>query len=168
MWGNYRFRLLPGQDPNDIINALKKLIEEDIGYALKDTMKKQTEAVYVDLEILHQSEGSYWKNWEESEELEELQKLIDKIYEKKSFFVLMPQSADAHFLRNDGFCPKTVIFGPGSGSSVHSANEFIEIKDFINAIKVFTLFAYRFLKWINNTYEKVFKIFKTLYFLLIN
>ena len=139
------FRLLPNQDPNDILKALRKLIEDDIGYSLKDPLVKSIDDVYVDLEILQQSEGSYWKNWEKSSTLKELQNTIDDVYEKKSFFVLMPQSADSNYLRNNGFCPQTVIFGPGSGSSVHSANEFIEIEDYLKAIKVFTLFAYHFL-----------------------
>lgn len=139
------FRLLPKQDPNDILKALNRLIEDEIGYPLKNSLTKKGEDIYVDFEILEQHEGSYWKNWEKSLVLKELQKIIDDIYGKKSFFVLMPQSADCHYLRNDGFCPQTVIFGPGSGSKVHSANEFIEIEDFLNAIKVFTLFAYKFL-----------------------
>ncbi|MFX0033734.1 MAG: M20 family metallopeptidase, partial [Candidatus Hermodarchaeota archaeon] len=139
------FRLLPNQDPNDILKALKKLIEEDIGYPLKDPLVKSVDDIYVDLKILQQSEGSYWKTWEESSTLKELQKTIDDVYEKNSFFTLMPQSADSNYLRNDGFCPQTVIFGPGKGSSVHAANEFIEIEDYLKAIKVFTLFAYHFL-----------------------
>ncbi|MFX1400796.1 MAG: M20/M25/M40 family metallo-hydrolase, partial [Promethearchaeota archaeon] len=85
------------------------------------------------------------KTWEESSTLKELQKTINDVYEKNSFFTLMPQSADSNYLRNDGFCPQTVIFGPGKGSSVHAANEFIEIEDYLRAIKVFTIFAYHFL-----------------------
>ncbi|MFX0148481.1 MAG: M20 family metallopeptidase, partial [Candidatus Hodarchaeota archaeon] len=70
------FRLLPNQDPNDILKALKKLIEEDIGYPLKDPLVKSVDDIYVDLKILQQSEGSYWKTWEESSTLKELQKTI--------------------------------------------------------------------------------------------
>jgi len=139
------FRLLPNQDPNDIIKALRKLIVDDIGYPLKESLGKNMEDVYVDLEILQQSEGSYWNTWEESSTLKQLQNTIDEVYGKKSFFVLMPQSADSNYLRNSGYCPQTVIFGPGKGSSVHAANEFIEIEDYLKAIKVFTLFAYHFL-----------------------
>ncbi|MFW9772837.1 MAG: M20 family metallopeptidase [Promethearchaeota archaeon] len=135
------FRLLPNQDPNDVIKSLKKLIEDEIGYPIK----KKVKDVYVDIKILQQHAGSYWKDWEKSSVLKELQEIIDKVYGKKSFFVLMPQSADCHYLRNTGSCPQTIIFGPGSGSKVHSANEFIELEDFLNAIKVFTLFAYKFL-----------------------
>jgi acetylornithine deacetylase/succinyl-diaminopimelate desuccinylase-like protein len=60
--------------------------------------------------------------------------------------MIYPASADAHYIRNSGFCNKTVLLGPGNGSTAHSINENIEINDFINAIKVYSLFAYRFLK----------------------
>ncbi|MHA2051854.1 MAG: M20/M25/M40 family metallo-hydrolase, partial [Promethearchaeota archaeon] len=57
-----------------------------------------------------------------------------------------PPSSDAHYLRNDGFCPHTIHFGPGSAGTAHTTNENMEIQDYINAIKVYTLFAYNFLK----------------------
>ncbi|MFW9825081.1 MAG: M20/M25/M40 family metallo-hydrolase, partial [Candidatus Thorarchaeota archaeon] len=62
------------------------------------------------------------------------------------FYLLYPPSADAHYLRNTGYCPQTVLFGPGSAGTAHATNEYIEVQDFVNAIKVYTLFAYNFLK----------------------
>ncbi|MFX0140185.1 MAG: M20/M25/M40 family metallo-hydrolase, partial [Candidatus Hodarchaeota archaeon] len=59
---------------------------------------------------------------------------------------IYPASQDAQFIRNGGYCPATVSFGPGSGASAHAVNEFVEIKDFLNAIKVYALFAYKFIK----------------------
>jgi len=38
------------------------------------------------------------------------------------------------------------MFGPGNGSHAHKTNEYVEIQDYLNAIKVYTLFAYSFLK----------------------
>ena len=72
--------------------------------------------------------------------------LIGKIYNKKPFYLLLPASADAHYIRNSGFCPQTVLFGPGRGEKAHAVDEYIEIEDFINSIKVYSLFAYKFLK----------------------
>jgi len=60
--------------------------------------------------------------------------------------MLAPGSTDAHYYRNDGYCKETIHFGPGGATLMHANNEYIEIEDFINAIKVYTLFAYNFLK----------------------
>ncbi|MBY8987427.1 MAG: M20 family metallopeptidase, partial [Candidatus Lokiarchaeota archaeon] len=138
-------RLLPGQKSEPILKALKKLIEEDVGYAVKDQSTITLNEIFVELEMITDSKGSYWMEWEESVDLKEFYALVETIYEKKPYYFLMPASADAHFLRNEGYCPQTILFGPGQGRVAHAADEYIEILDFIRAIKVYAIFAYRFL-----------------------
>ncbi len=138
-------RLLPKQKSEHIVEALKKLIEVDVGYTVKDKTNAISNEIFVELLIVSDSEGSYWSDWEESTDLNEFYSLVEAIYEKKPFYFLLPASADAHFLRNEGFCPQTILFGPGRGRTAHTDDEYIEILDFIRAIKVYTIFAYRFL-----------------------
>ena len=138
-------RLLPGQEIEPIIEALKKLIRDDVGYLVKDESTSFSGKVYVEIEVVTATEGSFWDKWEESEELNDFYKLVETIYEKKPYYFLLPASADAHYLRNDGYCPQTILFGPGKGRTTHSIDENIEILDFIRAIKVYTIFAYNFL-----------------------
>jgi succinyl-diaminopimelate desuccinylase len=140
------FRLLPGQKASVIINALKNIIENDLKITVKTDDSKQLKEPYVNIEISQFSEPSYWKDWESSKTLQKFKTIADNIYGKKSFFIMYTASADAHYLRNSGFCPQTVLFGPGVGTTAHSVNEYVEIEDYLNAIKVYTLFAYDFLK----------------------
>jgi len=138
-------RLLPNQKNEAIMKALRKLIEEDLGYVVKDQLSATSKEVFVELEIIRDGEGSYWSQWEDSVDLQEFYDLVESVYEKKPYYFLLPASADAHYLRNDGFCPETIIFGPGKGRTAHAVNEYIEILDFIRAIKVYAIFAYRYL-----------------------
>ncbi len=138
-------RLLPNQQVEPIIEALKKLIRDDVGYIVKDDSTSPPGEVFVEIKVVTASEGSYWENWEESDDLRDFYKLVETIYEKKPFFFLMPGSADAKFIRNDGYCPQTILFGPGKSRNAHSIDENIEILDFIRAIKVYAIFAYKFL-----------------------
>ncbi len=139
-------RLLPGQKVESIINGLKRLIKEDLGYEIANDSKTKSNDISVGIELIQQSEGSFWKDWENDATLEALKNIIEEIYKKKSFYLIYPASQDAQFIRNGGYCPATISFGPGSGSSAHAANEFVEIKDFLNSIKVYALFAYKFIK----------------------
>lgn len=139
------FRLLPGQKVESIIDALKKIIEQDLNYHIKTGENDTKSEISVDLKIVQVSEPSYWNNWQASEDLKNLQSAIDNVFGVNSFIMIYPASADAHYIRNSGFCRETVLFGPGSGSTAHSINESIELSDFINAIKVYSIFAYKFL-----------------------
>ena len=139
-------RLLPGQEVSSIINGLKKLIQKETMFNVKDQLDDKNDEAYVYIEPFDASEGSYWKEWENSDSLKALYAIIEKIYNKKPFYLLLPASADAHYIRNSGFCPQTVLFGPGRGEKAHAVDEYIEIEDFINSIKVYSLFAYKFLK----------------------
>ncbi|MEJ2250728.1 MAG: M20 family metallopeptidase [Candidatus Lokiarchaeota archaeon] len=138
------FRLLPNQDPNDIINALKKLVNK-LGYEIREEAKGKPEEVFVSFEIIHQSEGSYWKNWKKSKDLKKFYEITKTVYDKTPLYFLFPACADAHYLRKD-YCESTILFGPGNARTAHATDENIEIKDFINSIKVYTLFAYELLK----------------------
>jgi succinyl-diaminopimelate desuccinylase len=140
------FRLLPGQKIEPIINALKKLIEEDLGFIIKSEPVGDPEEVFVYLETIQYSEPSYWEDWKKSSALESFYEIVEKAYNKKPFYLFYPASADASLLRNENYCPETIMFGPGNGVTAHATDEHIEIQDFINAIKVYTLFAYNFLK----------------------
>jgi acetylornithine deacetylase/succinyl-diaminopimelate desuccinylase-like protein len=128
------------------LNALKKLIEEDLGYTLKSELSGDTDEIFVYIETFKYLEGSYWKDWEKSSTLKTFYGIVEKIYNRKPFFFLHPSWSDAATIRNEEYCPKTIMFGPGSGASAHLANEYIDIQDYLNAIKVFTLFAYNYLK----------------------
>ncbi|MBD3256712.1 MAG: ArgE/DapE family deacylase [Candidatus Lokiarchaeota archaeon] len=139
------FRLLPGQDVDMVIDGVKTLIT-DLGYNVKLDDEEETEEVYFKLEIEEESEPSYWKDWEDSKDLQTLYSIVEKVYDKKPFYFLLPASADANFLRNTGYCPETVIFGPGVATTAHTSEEYVEIQDFINTIKTYALFAYEILK----------------------
>lgn len=139
-------RLLPGQEIEPIINGIKKLIENELGYEVRENLTGNPDDVYICIKIKSASEGSYWDKWEESQPLDDFYNTVEKIYKKRPFYLLLPASADAHYLRNDGFCPQTILFGPGSAGTAHAVNEYIEIEDFLKAIKVYTIFAYNYLK----------------------
>jgi len=138
-------RLLPGQKSETIVKALKKMIEEDVGYVVNNQSTATLKKVFIELEVIKDIEGSYWNEWEDSIDLKEFYALVETIYQKKPYYFLFPASADTHYLRNSGYCPQTILFGPGRGRTAHAVDEYIEILDFIRAIKVYTVFAYRFL-----------------------
>jgi acetylornithine deacetylase len=48
----------------------------------------------------------------------------------------LPCGADARFYSNLGHMD-TIVLGPGSISNAHKPNEFVEIKDFIAAVKIY-------------------------------
>jgi len=134
------FRTLPGQKTVMIKNALNQLIRE-IGYKVKEDIKGKSEKIYVEIELVEALEASYWQDWENSQTLKKLQSIMTNVYNKKSFYLLYPACSDARHLRNTGYCPKTVLLGPGSATTAHAMDEYIELEDFINMIKVYSLFA---------------------------
>lgn len=139
------FRLIPGQTSKMILSGLKRLVES-IGYEINDQpVEKPPEDVFVYLEIFNEGAASLWKNFRESRLTEDFKKIVEDIYAKKAFYFMAPGSTDAHYYRNKGFCEKTIHFGPGSAGSMHAIDEGIELKDFINSLKVYTLFAYHYL-----------------------
>jgi acetylornithine deacetylase/succinyl-diaminopimelate desuccinylase-like protein len=140
------FRLLPGQDSKMILEGLKKLISE-IGFDVKvKPEEKPAGEVFVYLEIFNEGASSIWKDYDKSEAVKDLKKIVEKVYGRKSFYFLSMGATDAHFYRNNKYCESTIHYGPGSAGQMHTVDEYIEIQDFINAIKVYTLFAYNYLK----------------------
>ena len=140
------FRLLASQEADSIITGLKKLIETELGYEVKDEVSNNPKDIYFHLGIVEQSNGSYWQDWESSSILNDFKEVIGNVYGKSPFVLLLPAGADSKHIRDSGLCPQTVIFGPGDSPSSHGVDESIEIEDYINAIKVYTLFAYNYLK----------------------
>lgn len=139
------FRTFPGIDGKMILDGLTQVIKDHCNYQVKSKHKKKTDEIYVSLELGHEREASYWANWKKSVRLKELKSCIEKAYGETSFYSLFPGASDAECFRNSGYCPQTVIFGPGIAPKAHAVDEYIEIEDFINAIKVYCLFGYNFL-----------------------
>lgn len=139
------FRLLPGQTTDMVLNAVRQLIT-NLGYSIKDEPIGLPEEEFFYIEVTTASEPSFWSEWENSKDLKDLFHTVEKYYNKKPFYFLHIASTDASFLRNSNYCPKTAIFGPGVATSAHAVDEYIEIEDFINSIKVYSIFAYKFLK----------------------
>jgi succinyl-diaminopimelate desuccinylase len=139
------FRLLPGQNVEMILDGLKTLIG-NLGYQVKDKPIGLPKEVFVYLEIEEAGEASFFSDWKKSPVLKVFYSMVEKVYERKPFYFLMPGSADAKFYRNTNYCQSTILFGPGNAQAAHTTNESVSVQDFINAIKVFTLFAYEYLK----------------------
>lgn len=139
------FRLLPGQTIEMVLNGLKKLINE-LGYQIKDKPIGEPEEIFMYLEVKFQGEPSYWNDWKNSQVLKTFYDIVEKIYEKKPFYFFFPASGDAKYYRNTNYCESTIMFGPGNVRVAHATNEYVEIEDFINSIKVYTLFANNYLK----------------------
>jgi succinyl-diaminopimelate desuccinylase len=143
---NIDFRLLPGHTTEMIVEALTKMIEEDLGYEVRKTPIGNPEDVFVFLDIGYETEGSYWEEWEKSQIIKEFAAVAEKVYGNKMIYFLSPGGSDACYYRNRDYCKETIQFGPGRFSLVHATNEYIDLQDFKDAIKVYTLFAYNFLK----------------------
>ena len=139
------FRLLPGQTTEHVIESMKKLIK-DLGYDVKNEPTGSPEDVFVYLEVLKKGEASYWQDWRDSKDLETFHSIVGEIYKKKPIYFILPASSDAEHYRNTDYCQPTILFGPGSPGTAHATDEYIVIQDFIDSIKVFSLFAVEFLK----------------------
>ncbi len=135
------FRTLPNHNVENILKALEKLIKY-LGYSKSD----DSTGTSVSLEIYKSTDPSYFYEWKDSEYLKKMREAITKSYGSPPCYFLSPASADAEFLRNTGWCKKTVSFGPGRFLNAHAKNECIEISDFINAIKTYTIFAHDLIK----------------------
>jgi succinyl-diaminopimelate desuccinylase len=138
------FRTLPGQNAAILKDALENLIK-DLGYKIKRELRKKSEKICVEVEVIGDSKASYWEDWENSENLKALKEIAEKVYGRNSFYTLYPAASDARTIRNTKFCPNTVLFGPGNASLAHTVDEYIEIEDYINILKVYTLFANKYL-----------------------
>ena len=139
------FRLLPGQTTEHVLESMKKLIK-DLGYDVKNEPTGSPEDVFVYIEVLKKGEASYWQDWRDSGDLKTFHKIVGEIYKKNPIYFILPASSDAEHYRNTEYCQPTILFGPGMPSMAHATDEYIVIQDFIDSIKVFSLFAAEFLK----------------------
>ena len=139
------FRLLPRQTIELIIEKMKEFVS-NLGYKIRSRSDEKIEGISVEFEIFQKAEPSYFEGWENSEEVKTFQSVAAEVYAKKPFFFLFPACTDAYYIRNYGLCNRTIVFGPGSATTSHAANEFIDLEDYINAIKTYALFALRLLK----------------------
>jgi len=137
------FRLLPGQDSKMIVDGLEKFLT-DLGYMIDNSNTKEG-INDVDVKLISDNKPSFIHKWRSSTNLSSFFKIVESIYKEKPFPFITPATTDAEFLRSNGYCPETIIFGPGSFENIHTVNEHIEIQDFINCIKVYSLFAFRLL-----------------------
>jgi acetylornithine deacetylase/succinyl-diaminopimelate desuccinylase-like protein len=135
------FRFLPSHDVDIIYETLKVQMEQ--------------EAKNLNIEpppIVDPSIGasaSIFENYNDSEDLAKFSEIIREMYGTEPFNLFFSATTDARLYRTEikpPFCPQTVVFGPGYLKHAHQINEKVSIQDFLNAIKVYTLFAYDFLK----------------------
>jgi len=138
------FRLLPGQDSKMIVDGLEKLIT-DLGYMIDNSNSKEGNSEYVDVKVISDNNPSFIHKWRSSTNISSFFKIVELIYKERPFPFITPATTDAEFFRSNGYCPETIIFGPGSFENIHTVNEHIEIQDSINCIKVYSLFAFRLL-----------------------
>ena len=138
------FRLLPGQSPETIVIALKKLAK-DLNF---DISKNNAEILEGEIEfnVILKTGASYWKDWKNSNSLNLLYDTIKATFGENPLYFLFPASSDARLLRNSGKCEQTILFGPGNATTAHSTDENIEVEEFVKAIKAYTIFAYKFLR----------------------
>ncbi len=139
------FRLLPRQTIELLIEKMRELVLS-LGYKFKSRPDEKIEGISVEFEVFQKAEPSYFEGWQSSGDVQMFQSVAGEIYGKKPFYFMFPACTDAYYLRNYGLCPSTIVFGPGSATTSHAANEFIDLEDYMNAIKTYAIFASRYLK----------------------
>jgi succinyl-diaminopimelate desuccinylase len=135
------FRIPPGYDIDEIYEILKDQIEQKA----KELEIKPSPLVEPNIG----ASASMFKGYKNSDELLKFKEIIAEVYGEKPFYFFFPATTDARLYRTEikpPFCPKTIVFGPGYIKEAHQINEKVRIDDFINAIKVYTLFAYDYLQ----------------------
>lgn len=137
------FRLLPGHTKEMILSPLKTTIKNVFGF-------NESRKPYAKLKVKADNQSSIFPDWEISEPVELLSEIVEDVYNKPPVKMMYPATTDAEYLRTSverqpPLCPQTVLFGPGDISLAHEINEYVEFTDYLNSIKVYTLFAYKFL-----------------------
>jgi succinyl-diaminopimelate desuccinylase len=135
------FRFLPAHDFDIIYKTLKLQMEQEA-----KNLKIEPPPI-VDPSI--GASASIFKDYKDSEDLAKFSKIVGEVYGTEPFNFFFPATTDARLYRTEiepPFCPQTIVFGPGYLKDAHQINEKVSIQDFLNAIKVYTLFAYDFLK----------------------
>ncbi|OYT47496.1 MAG: hypothetical protein B6U85_05115 [Desulfurococcales archaeon ex4484_42] len=115
------FRVIPGHKSGDVVNAVKKLLN-DLGI----------NKFNIEVPIIF--EPSVLKNGDDLVNV--LKEGVKVFYGHDPIVTLAPGASDARILRNI-LGVKTIVFGPGNGELAHSDNEYIEINDVLNSTKVY-------------------------------
>ncbi len=111
------FRVLPGQDTEDVIREVKQILEEtpNVHYVVKDV--SEPFAIPTDSPVVQKICEAYRKALGEEPEL-----------------AGMPSWTDAAHLYAAGVEP--VVFGPGELAKCHTSEEIIELSDVVEAFSV--------------------------------
>ena len=143
------FRFPSGYDEEGVFNALNEYLRKK-GFSFDPNSEG-----YIELENEGGFGASLWNDWEGSEHITKLSEIVTSIYHKKPFIGLFPAGTDAEYYREkdsknslkycEKYCEKVILLGAGDYTLAHSPEEYVELEDFINIIKVYTLFAYHFL-----------------------
>jgi succinyl-diaminopimelate desuccinylase len=125
------FRILPGQQPQDMIDFIQ-FHAEKLGIS-----------EVFNTEIIEAFEGNSVPNYEQN-------KLVNTVFNTSkevagpSVFFLVPYATDGRLLRRAGI-ESTVAYGPGNMTLAHTADERVAIDDLIKVTKVFALSVIRYL-----------------------
>ncbi len=125
------FRILPGQNPQEIIDALKKLAKE-LGFENA-----------VEVKLINASESTSIPNYEKDPLVTTLFSASKEIVGPTIYF-MFPAATDGRLLRAAGLT-STTVYGPGNTTSAHSADECIAIEDIVKVAKVYAVTTMRFL-----------------------
>jgi succinyl-diaminopimelate desuccinylase len=125
------FRILPGQSPQDMVDAVTALAKE---LGPSDT---------VQVEVRNAFQGTQVPNFEKDRLVTTLLETSKQLLGSTICF-MFPAATDGRLLRAAGI-PSTVAYGPGNTATAHAADECIAIEDLVKATKVFAVTAMRFL-----------------------
>ncbi len=124
------FRILPGQTPEDVIEAV-----EELASSLNVGPVKVGVKLFVEPSVLRGAEG----------ELGLLEAVVGEVCGERPIRIVMPGASDARFLRNWLEIP-AAQFGPGLAEAAHAPDEYVEVKDLVKSAAVYAEFARRFLE----------------------
>jgi succinyl-diaminopimelate desuccinylase len=125
------FRILPGQDPQEIIDALARLAKE-LGFEHA-----------VEIKLINAFESTSVPNYEKDQLVANLFSVSKELI-GPTFYSMFPAATDGRLLRKAGIS-STAVYGPGNTSVAHAADECIAIKDMVNVAKVYAVSTIRFL-----------------------
>jgi acetylornithine deacetylase/succinyl-diaminopimelate desuccinylase family protein len=125
------FRILPGQQPQEMVQFI-------YDQATKLEMRNM-----VELEIIEAFEGNSVPRYEQDEIVTTVYNTSKEIIGPTVYF-LVPYATDARLLRRAGLT-SSVVYGPGSMTQAHVADENVPIDDLVKVTKVHALSALHFL-----------------------
>lgn len=125
------FRILPGQQPQEMVEFI---------YEQATKLKIQN---MLEVEIIEAFEGNSVPKYEHDELVTTVYNTSKEIIGPTVYF-LVPYATDARLLRRAGLS-SSVVYGPGSMTQAHVADENVSIDDLVKVTKVHALSALRFL-----------------------